>query len=80
MTNEEQQACIAKQEQEMLDKCRIKSKEQFLDECRKAGVPEDWYAFICDRSKPVSMDEDTVYYGKSGKTIVSVCQDGTMEV
>ena len=71
MTNEEQQACIAKQEQEMLDKCRIKSKEQFLDECRKVGVPEDWYAFICDRSKPVSMDENTVYYGKSGKTIVS---------
>lgn len=61
----------SKREQEMLDKCRIKSEEQFLDICRKAGIDEAWYAFTCDRSKPVSMDDDTVYYGKSGKTIVS---------
>ena len=55
----------------MLDKYRIKTKEQFLQECRMAAIPVDWYAFIRDRSKPVSMDGDTVYYGKSGKTIVS---------
>lgn len=71
MTEEEQKAYFAKREQELLDKCRIKSKEQFLDECRKTGIYEEWYAFTCDRSKPVSIDEDTVYYGKSGKTIVS---------
>ena len=71
MTKEEQQAIFAKQEQDLLEKCQIKTKEQFLNECRKAGIDEDWYAFTCDRSKPVSMDDDTVYYGKSGKTIVS---------
>ena len=71
MTEEEKQAYFAKREQEMLNKCQIKSMEQFLDECRKCGINEDWYAFTCDRSKPVSMDEDTVYYGKYGKTIVS---------
>ena len=69
MTEEEQQAYHAKREQELLDACRIKTKEQFLDECSKAGIHEDWYAFTYDRSKPVSMDEDTVYYGKSGETI-----------
>ena len=51
--------------------CRIKTEEQFLDECRKAGISDDWYAFACDHSKPVSMDEETVYYGKNGKTLVS---------
>ena len=71
MTKEEQQAYYAKREQELLDKCQIKTKEQFLEECSKAGIDSDWYAFTCDRSKPVSIDEDTVYYGKSGKTIVS---------
>ena len=71
MTREKQQAYFAKKEQELLDKCQIKTREQFLDECRKAGIDEDWYAFTCDRSKPVSIDEDTVYYGKSGKTIVA---------
>ena len=71
MTEEERQAYFAKQEQERLNLCRIKTEEQFLDECRKAGIDEDWYAFTCDRSKPVSMDEDTVYYGRSGETIVS---------
>ena len=71
MTKEEQQAYFSKREQELLDGCRIKSEEQFIDECKKAGINVDWYAFTCDRSKPVSMDDDTVYYGKSGKTIVS---------
>ena len=70
MTTEEQQAYFAKREQECLDLCRIQTEAQFLDECRKAGINEDWYAFVCDRSKPVSMDADTVYYGKSGETIV----------
>ena len=71
MTKEEQQAYFAKREQELLNLCRIKTREQFLDECRKAGIDENWYAFVCDRSKPVSMDENTVYYGRSGETIVS---------
>lgn len=71
MNQEKQQAYFAKREQELLDGCRIKSEEQFVDECEKAGINEDWYAFTCDLSKPVSMDDDTVYYGKSGKTIVS---------
>lgn len=71
MDKEEQQAYYAKREQELLDACKIKTREQFLDECRKAGIDEDWYTFICDRSKPVSIDEDTVYYGKSGETIVA---------
>ena len=71
MTKEEQQAYFAKREQEMLDGCRIKSEEQFIGECKKAGINADWYAFTCDRSKPVSMNDDTVYYGKSGETIVS---------
>lgn len=71
MNQEEQQAHFAKREQELLDGCRIKTREQFLDECKKAGIDEGWYAFACDRSKPVSMDDDTVYYGKSGETIVS---------
>ena len=71
MNPEEQQSVFAKREQELLDMCSIRSAEQFLDECRNAGIPENWYAFTCDRSKPVSMDEDTVYYGKNGKTIVS---------
>lgn len=71
MTKEEQQAYFAKREQELLDMCRIRSKEQFLGECKKAGINADWYAFTCDLSKPVSMDDDTVYYGKSGETIVS---------
>ena len=47
MTNEEQQAYFAKQEQEMLDKCRIKSKEQFLDECKKAGIDEAEVLYVC---------------------------------
>ncbi|MCR5352918.1 MAG: hypothetical protein K6D98_01275 [Clostridiales bacterium] len=71
MTKEEQDAYFAKREQKLLDRCRIKTKEQFLDECKKAGIKKDWYAFTCDRSKPVSIDDDTVYYGKSGKTIVA---------
>ncbi len=69
MTNEE--SIYAKREQELLEKCKIKTKEQFLEECNKAGIDPDWYAFRFDRSKPVSIDEDTVYYGKSGKTIVA---------
>ena len=36
-----------------------------------AGINESWYSFTRDRSKPVSIEGDTVYYGKSGKTIVS---------
>lgn len=68
MTNEEQQAYYAKREQELLDKCKIKTKEQFLDECRKAGISDDWYAFTCDRSKPVSIDEDTFGF-KEGRYI-----------
>ena len=71
MDQEEQQAYFAKREQELICMCRIKTEEQFLDECRKAGISDDWYAFACDHSKPVSMDEETVYYGKSGKTLVS---------
>ena len=60
-----------KEQQELLDRYRIKTREQFIDECRKAGINEDWYTFVCDRSKPVSIDEDTVYYGRSGETIVA---------
>lgn len=71
MTNEEQKAYHAKQEQERLNNCKIKTLEQFLDECKKAGIDMDWFSFTCDRSKPVSMDDDTVYYGKSGETIVA---------
>lgn len=71
MNNEEQQTYFAKREQELLDGCKIKSEEQFISECKKVGINADWYAFACDRSKPVSMDEDTVYYGKRGKTIIS---------
>ena len=71
MTKEEQQAYYDKQEQELLDKCRIKTKEQFLQECRMAGISADWYAFTYDQYKPMSMDENTVYYQKSGKTIVA---------
>ena len=71
MTEEEHKAYYAKREQELLDKCKIKTKEQFLEECRKAGIDEDWYAFTFDRSKPVSIDDDTVYYGRSSETIVS---------
>ena len=71
MTEEERKAYYAKREKELLDLCKIQTREQFLDECRKAGIDENWYAFTSDRSKPVSIDEDTVYYGKSGKTIVS---------
>ena len=58
-------------EKQFLDLCRIKTQEQFVKECRKEAIPESWYAFTADRSKPVSMDEDTVYYGKIGKSIVS---------
>ena len=71
MTNEEQKAYHAKQEQERLNNCKIKTLEQFLDECKKADIDMDWFSFTCDRSKPVSMDDDTVYYGKSGETIVA---------
>ena len=71
MTREEQQAYFLKQEREQFAKCRIQSEEQFLEECRKAGIDENWYAFACDRSKPVSIDNNKVYYGKSGETIVS---------
>ena len=34
MTNEEQKAYHAKQEQERLNNCKIKTHEQFLDECK----------------------------------------------
>ena len=71
MTKEEQQAYYAKREQELLNGCKIKTKEQFIEECKKAGIDAAWYAFVCDRSKPVSIDGDTVYYGKSGETNVS---------
>ena len=36
--------------------CRIKTKEQFIEACRAAAIPDDWYAFVRDRTKPVSMD------------------------
>jgi hypothetical protein len=54
------------------DKCKIKSKEQFVEECRKAGFPDDWYTFTCDRSVPVSIEGDSVYYGKIGITSCAV--------
>ena len=71
MTEEEQKALFAKREQELLDKCKIKTREQFIDECKRAGINEEWYAFTSDRSRPVSIEGDIVYYGRSGKTIVS---------
>ena len=70
MTKEEQQAFFEKQRQERLDKCHIKTQEQFIEECRKADIQDDWYAFTEDKSKPVYMSEDTVFYGEGGKTIV----------
>ncbi|MBQ2591972.1 MAG: hypothetical protein II567_01655, partial [Candidatus Riflebacteria bacterium] len=70
MTEEEHQAYWAKRRQEIYDKCRVKTQEQFIEECRKAEIPDDWYAFTKDTSKPVFMNEDTVYYGKGGHTIV----------
>lgn len=57
-------------EKELLEKCSIKTKEQFIAKCKEASINDDWYAFTLDRKKPVSTDEDTVYYGISGKTIV----------
>lgn len=70
MTQEEQQAYFEKQRQERLNNCRIKTQEEFIEECRKAEISDDWYAFTKDTSKPVYMNEDTVYYGKGGHTIV----------
>ena len=35
------------------DRCTIKSKEMFIETCRKNGIPDDWYAFHKDLSKPV---------------------------
>lgn len=69
-TQEEQQAYFDKQIQERLDKCHIKTQEQFIEECRKADIQDSWYAFTEDKSKPVYMSEDTVFYGEGGKTIV----------
>ncbi len=35
------------------DRCTIKSKEMFIETCRMNGIPDDWYAFHKDPSKPV---------------------------
>ena len=35
------------------DRCTIESKEMFIETCRKNGIPDDWYAFQKDPSKPV---------------------------
>ena len=35
------------------DRCTIKSKEMFIETCRMNGIPDDWYAFQKDPSKPV---------------------------
>ena len=71
MTQEEQQAYFEKQRQERLNNCRIKTQEEFIEECRKADIQDSWYAFTEDNSKPVYMNENTVFYGEGGKTIVS---------
>ncbi len=58
------------------DNCRIKSREQFIEECRKAGIKNEWYIFGCDRSKPVSIDDENIYYGTFGhiRYAVPVCR------
>ena len=38
------------------DRCTIKSKEMFIEICRKNGIPDEWYAFHKDPSKPVYME------------------------
>lgn len=48
------------------DNCKIKSKEQFVEECEKAGISSDWYSFTYDKTKPVCIDGNSVYYGKAG--------------
>lgn len=54
------------------DNCKIKSKEQFIEECEKAGISSDWYSFIYDKTKPVCIDGNSVYYDKFGVTNCSV--------
>lgn len=41
---------------EFEDRCTIKSKEMFIETCRKNGIPNEWYAFEKDPSKPVYAD------------------------
>lgn len=48
--------------------CVIKTKEDFINECKQAGIPEDWYSFTYDKTKPVCFDGNSVYYGKMGVT------------
>jgi len=60
MNEEEKRGRFTRREKKLLNVCRIKSKEQFLCECKMSGIRDDRYAFVCDRSKPVSMDTDTV--------------------
>lgn len=55
VTEEEKQAYFERQRKEAEDRCRIRTQDQFVGECRKAGVSDDWYAFIHDRTKPVSL-------------------------
>ncbi len=71
MTEEEKQAYFEKQRKDAEDRCRIRTREQFEEECKKAGIPENWCGYTHDRTRPVSMDEKTVYYRKIGKTLVS---------
>lgn len=54
------------------DNCKIKSKEQFIEECEKAGISSDWYSFTYDKTKPVCIDGNSVYYGIAGVTNHSV--------
>ena len=43
------------------DRCTIKSKEMFIETCRMNGIPDEWYAFHKDHSKPVCLEGTTVY-------------------
>ena len=52
--------------------CKIKSKVEFRKACRKAGIPDDWFSYTYDKSKPVCFDGNSVYYGEYGATNCSV--------
>ncbi len=54
--------------EEIIANCRIKTKEQFIEECRKNGIEDDWYNFSEEHTRPVSIGESQVTYGKRGWT------------
>lgn len=47
----------------------IHTQEQLIQQADELHIDRSWYSFDGDRTRPVTLSGDTIYYGKSGETI-----------